>query len=112
MFSAGETITVLRPSTTTDRYGNTVADWDTATRTDVELCALAPRTSPEDLSNGRQGVIIGMTLYAPADADLRPSDRVLARGETFEVDGHPETWRNPYTGVDFGIEAALRRVEG
>lgn len=112
IFANGEEITIVRALPTADRYGNVVADWSTATRETVQGCALAPRSDGEERSQSRQGVIVGHTLYAPAGTDLRAADRVEARGLTFEVEGFPESWRNPYTGVDFGVEASLRRVEG
>lgn len=111
-FAHGETITIQRAGITTDRYGNEVADWTNPTETTVAGCALAPRTEDESRANARQGVIIGLTLYAPPGTDLRATDRIVARGETFEVDGFPGDWANPFTGTEFGIEAALRRVEG
>jgi hypothetical protein len=111
-FAHGETVTILRAGATTDYYGNVSTDWGAATETEVTGCALAPRKAEEERDQGRQGVIIGLTLYAPPGTDLLPTDRVRARGEVFEVDGFPGIWDNPLTGTSFGIEVALRRVEG
>lgn len=109
----GERVIRVRPRrTTTDRYGATVADWSTTTRASLTGCSLSPRGESEDTTGGRQGVIVGYTLYAPAGADIRPTDRIEARGETFEIDGEPGDWRSPYSRRVVGVELALRRVEG
>lgn len=107
----GESVTRVRGGTTEDRYGNTVPDWATPDRLTITGCALAPRLQGED-SDRRQGVVIGWTLYAPAGADIQPSDRIEARGKTLEVDGEPGDWVNPYTGHGAGLELALKAVEG
>lgn len=107
----GETITVLRPTDTEDRYHNVVQDWSDPERTDVEGCAVAPSSSSEDNAN-RQGVVAGLTVYAPADADIRHTDRVEVRGLVYEVDGTPNDWRSPFSGRRPGLEVALKRVEG
>lgn len=107
----GETITVVRPATTTDRYGNAISDWTSATRTDIDGCAVAPRSSSED-NIGRQAVIVGLTVYAPAGADIRPTDRLEVRGDDYEVDGDVGDWRNPFTGSRPGLEVPVKRVAG
>jgi hypothetical protein len=61
---------------------------------------------------GRQGVIIGMTVYFPARTDVRATDRLEVRGEEHTIDGDPGRWINPFDGVDRGVEVATRRVEG
>lgn len=108
----GEPVTRVRPGEKTDGYGATVADWDAATRTTIEGCALAPRREGEDRTMGRQGVIVGWTLYTPPGVDIRATDRIEARGETYEIDGEPGDWRRPSTDQAIGVELALRRVEG
>lgn len=107
----GETVTRLRSTTTTDRYGNTSSDWTTPDRLDIEGVTLAPRLQGED-SDRRQGVVIGWTLYAPHGADIQPTDRIEARGKTLEVDGEPGDWVSPHTGRGAGLELALKTVEG
>lgn len=112
-FPHGETATIQRPTTTTDRYGNTVVDWSTPTETVVAGCAFAPRTTDEDRGNYRQGVIVGLTMYAPPGTNVTATDRIRrADGTVFEVEGQPGEWANPFTGTDFGVQVALRRVQG
>lgn len=112
IFASGETIVVLRPAAgATDDYGNPVEDWANAIRTTVENCGLAPRTEPESGGADAPAAIIGLTLYARPGTDIAATDRIEARGETWEVDGIPGEWHNPFTGTDFGVEVALRRSE-
>lgn len=107
----GETVTIVRPAETTDAYGNPAADWDDPTETAVDGVAVAPRVDTEDRSAGRQGVIVGLTLYLPAGAAIAATDRVVVRGDTYEVDGEPGDWRSPYSTAK-GVEVAVRRVVG
>jgi hypothetical protein len=108
----GETVTILRPgaSTTTDIYGNDVPGPDT--RTDVTGCAVAPRLQGDATEGGRQGVIIGTTVYFPAGTDVRATDRLEVRGEAHTIEGDPGYWTSPYSGTARGVEVATRRVEG
>src|SRR5690606_23597160 len=80
-FPAGETVTRIRAPLVTDRYGNEVRDWDHATRLDILGCGIAPRTTDEETELGRQGVIVGIAVYAPPGTDIQPSDRMEVRGE-------------------------------
>lgn len=108
---SGETVSVLRGNPATDRYNNTVIDWSSPASVDVAGCAVAPRASSEE-NAGRTAVIVGLSLYAPAGTDILPTDRVVVRGVTYEVDGEPGEWVNPLTGARPGIEVALKRVTG
>lgn len=107
-----ETAQRLRPVARTDRYGNVVADWAGAGSALIAGCALAPRVAGEERGHGRQGVVVGWTLFAPPDADIAPTDRVVVRGRTYEVDGEPAVWTSPFAGAAGGVEIALRRVDG
>lgn len=114
----GETVTRIRAPfmVDRDRYGNRVRDWAAADETDIEGCAVAPRqaggVAGEETSSGRQGVLVGMTVYTPPGADVVATDRMRVRGQLFEVDGEPSDWRNPFTTLARGVEVALRRVDG
>lgn len=121
-FSHGESVTVLRAVAGADGYGDPVlADWantGSIVSTAVQGCAVAPSsganlsgTSAED-NNNRTAVIVGLQLYLPAGTDIRSSDRVVVRGETFEVEGIPGDWRSPFTGWRPGVEVALIKVSG
>lgn len=111
-FAAGETVIRIRAPLVTDRYGNQVFDWDNATRSEVSGCGVAPRTSDEETETGRQGVIVGITVYVPAGTDISAHDRMEVRGEVYEVAGEVADWRSPFTGWAPGLVVNLRRVEG
>lgn len=106
-----DTVTRLRAATDTDRRNDTVYDWSDTDEADIEGCAVAPRTSAED-NTGRTAVIVGLTLYAPFDADILAVDRIVYDGMTYEVDGAVGRWRNPFSQFEAGLEVALKRVDG
>lgn len=107
----GETVTILRAGTpTTDRYGNEVPGADQ--RLDVYGCAVAPRADADITGQGRQGVIVGTTIYFPPATDVRATDRLEVRGETHDIVGDPGDWRSPYSGRARGVEVSTRRAEG
>lgn len=112
MFPAGETVTRLRPTLVEDRYGNLVPDWSDPNRLDIPGCGVAPRTTTEEAEQGRQGVVVGIAVYAPTGTDITPHDRMEVRGEVWEVVGEVADWRSPFTGWHPGIVVNLTRMEG
>jgi hypothetical protein len=107
----GETVTLIRRTRTgTDADGNDV--W-TDTPVVVPRCAVWPRTAVETLAGGRQDTsIVGLSLLAPPGTVIAVTDRITARGLTWEVDGEPGVWDSALTGSRAGVEVALRRVSG
>ncbi len=113
MFPNGESVTIQTPgSTSTDRYGNTTADWSNPTETVVDGVAVAPRHDRENPGDARSAVIVGYQLLMPATASVDAHSRVVVRGEVHEVDGMPGLWRHPMSGWEPGVEVLTRRVEG
>lgn len=109
----GESVTILTPATTTNRYGRTTVDpdWGNATSTVVEGCLFAPTSTSED-NDGRTAVVTGARLYLPTGTAITAADRVTIRGTTYELDGDPSVWADPFgQGLD-GIEAPVRKVTG
>jgi hypothetical protein len=102
-------VTVVHAGTTTDRYGNTVKDWTTASSSSTR--GWVSRSSTVELTDGgREGQMSGWIAYLPVDTVVAGGDRVTWNGVTFEVDGPPnQAWtpRGPHH-----IEAQLRVVEG
>jgi len=112
--SRGITVTVVRPASLDDN-GDPLTT-DPATH-EVEDCIIAPRAEGEIHDRGREGVIVGLSLYAPAGSDIGRLDLiVIAEGDpnagTYEVEGEPGEWRSPWTGWAPGIQVALRRAQG
>lgn len=97
------------------------ADGDPASGSPTDTTIAGAFSAPRDaavaagseiLDTGRQGVIVGLTLYAPAGTDLLHTDQVLVDGIVYEIDGEVATWEHPKTGWRPGIVAALRRSAG
>lgn len=107
----GETVTRLRATSVTNRYGGTDKDWTAPDEADIDGCAVAPRLEGET-SAGREGVVIGWTVFTPADADVLATDRLRIRSVDHEVDGQPGEWWSPYSGARKGLEIRTRRVDG
>lgn len=107
-----ETVTRLRATTSTDRYNNAEPDWSAPAELDIDGCAVAPRDAEEDRGDGREAVIIGFNVYAPAGTSVLATDRLRVRGEEHIVEGDPGVWVNPWGDVEEGVEIRTRRVEG
>lgn len=106
-FPHGTTVTVRRPGGE-DQYGDPLP----STEHTVAGCALAPRTSTE-LTDLRDTVIRGYTLYGPYGADIQPTDQIVLNDDTvWQVEGDVGRWASPYTGSRPGLEVALSRVTG
>ena len=103
------TVTVVR-SDANDVYGDPAETPPTRTRLDG--CAVAPRSSADVNDRGRQGVVVGLTLFAPYGADIRHTDQLDVDGVLYDVDGEPGSWSNPFTFHEPGIEVALKRAAG
>lgn len=95
----------------TDRHHNPVQDWDDPDELEIPDCSVAPRYSDEERGQGREGVVIGLTVYVRRTVDVVATDRIVARGDTWQVDGDPADWRSPHTNRR-GMQIQLRRVEG
>lgn len=108
----GETVTRLRGTHVDDGHGGTYVDWTNPTSLEIVGVALAPRSEGEAHDPGRAGVIVGFTLYAPFGSDIDFEDRLQTSYGLFELEGRPGPWKNPFTGTEAGVTAALRRVEG
>jgi head-tail adaptor len=110
-YVAGETVTVLRATATTDAHGNVVRAWADAEEHQVSGVAVNPREVNAE-NGGREASEDLFVLYMPAGADVLASDRVRVRGEVYDVDGTPKVWRSPFTARHPGVEVHVRRVVG
>lgn len=113
MFRAGETVVrVRRTPGGWDEYGDPIPG--TESRDDIDGVAVTFRRAVTGDVNdrGREGVIVGLTLYLPAGVDVLHTDQFEVRGALYDVDGEPAVWRSPFTGWRPGVEVALRRAEG
>lgn len=93
-----------------DEYGDPIVGTDD--RTILIDAFVAPRESGDISNRGRQGVIVGLTLFAPYETDVRYTDQIEVDGVLYDVDGEPGKWRNPFSGWEAGIQVALVRASG
>lgn len=114
MFAHGETVTRQRGAATTDPYSDeaTSIDWSTPDELEIPGCGFNPGQSSEPVQDARNAVITKPEVYAPPGSDVLAGDRLVVRGKTYEVDGDPADWRNPFTGWAPGLVIPLKVVEG
>lgn len=74
--------------------------------------AYADSGTSEDTTGRGATVSTGAQLFLPYGTDVRRTDRVEVRGQTWEVDGDPQHWRSPLTGREAGTVINLRSVRG
>lgn len=110
----GETVTRQRATATTDPYSGeaTELSWTSPDELDVDGVAVAPGAFIENHQPDRTRVDIAFTLYGPYEADIEPLDRVVVRGQTCEVVGKRQDWRNPFTGSESGCVIEVKKVTG
>ena len=66
-----------------------------------------------ELIQGQDTVIANPTFYLSDGAPVPlPTDRLIVRGDTFEIDGQPQEFANPFTGSRPGAVLRLERVTG
>lgn len=103
-------VTIRRAGTTTDRYGNLLPDWTTATET-TTTGWLGVQTRSEEGGTRIGALIQGGTLVLDdLTLDVAGGDRVDIDGITFEVDGPPLTAWTP-RGAHH-LEVTVRAVTG
>lgn len=111
----GDTITLVRPQVTQDRYGSDVLDYAAGTRTVVTGVSVQPRTSTEANSDARDMVTTGWRIYTPAgmDLDVTPTDRIEWAGRALEVIGEVARWPHPIRpGAVHHCEIDVQKVSG
>lgn len=112
MFAFPEPVEILSPGTVTDPYsGESSTDWSTPTSRE-DSCAVAPGGSSEPTEVARSAIDSDFDLIFDHDPEVSASDRIVVRGLTCEVDGHPFSFRSPFTGWEPGTLVRVRIREG
>jgi hypothetical protein len=107
MFGAGETVTLVSTTTTTDTVGDATT---TTTETDWGPVAVWDRYATEQTDPTRPGVIVGLVIAGPRVA-IDADDAIIRDGVRYELDGPPEeNTVNPFTGWDPGITVNVKRT--
>ena len=92
-------------------HGNEVESW--ATPVGLGIFAYNPSSSSELMIDGHMHrVETTPTIYLPSDAVVGNRDKIAVRGLTFEVDGDPADYRNPYDSSMNGLSINLKAVTG
>jgi hypothetical protein len=101
-------VTVVR-SAGHDRMGDPIG---VDTEHELVDAVVAPRTSSDTAERARNGVVVGLVVYAPPGSDVLRSDRIRYDGELYDIDGDVGVWASPFGPAADGVELALRRGEG
>lgn len=94
-----------------DAHGNATASYGPAV-TLAGVYGFDPGSSSEPRLAGQSRVIVEPTLYGPYDMPFLPRDRVIVRGQTFEVEGEVRKWRHMRSDREGGAVVTLRKVTG
>lgn len=87
-----DTLTVVRPATQADRTGNTIPDWDHATRTTTRgrIAARGGLGPSEGEVNAQRDAQVGSWVgYFPPEISIDGTCRVERGADTFDVIGPP-----------------------
>ena len=105
-----QTITRVRPGSKTLR-GSTVPDWDNSVRLDIPHCSVQP-VGTSLIQDGRiAGIMDGLTVYGPPDADVQAGDRIEYGGKVYTINGEVLSWPSATGGLDH-IQLNLERWQG
>lgn len=101
-------VTVLKSTVTgIDQYGVDVKTWTPRATSG----AFDPGGSVE-LVQGQDMVTTSPTVFLPPNDPITAYDRVTVAGLTYEVDGGPNSYLNPFTGWNPGTVVKLKQVTG
>ncbi|MCA0217924.1 MAG: head-tail adaptor protein [Actinobacteria bacterium] len=109
-----ETVTRQRATRVTDPYSQeqTELNWDNPDEAAIAECIVAPDSTGESISVGRDQARESLTLLVPHGADIQPEDRVVVRGEVYTVDGFPFDYDFPFSDWQPGQKLTVSREVG
>lgn len=93
-----------------DGHGNAVDAW--AAPVPVGIYAFNPGVPADLTTPGHDRDVSEPSLYVPSGVIMAPRDRVVVRGEPYEVDGDTQVFRNPFGSCMDGNKINLRKVAG
>lgn len=103
-------VTLARPASTTNRYGEAVPDWSAPPDATWDELGWMTRTGSDEMANGREAHTDTWELSLPATSALDETMRVIHEGATYEVRGTVQRARTP--SGPHHVVAQLRRVQG
>lgn len=102
-------VTIVNPTTTTDRYGAEVDDWSDPDETPTHMWATQTARSEDDAD--RQAEVTTWRAFFPPDDPLTARSRIRWHEVPYEVVGAPFLAQSPKTSHRH-LEADIRLVEG
>ena len=105
-----DSITRIRPGEKTVR-GSVVPDWSNASELTITGCHGQPASTGLSEDGRVLGIMQGITLYAPANADIKAGDRITYNGNTYEINGEVNVWPSATGALDH-LVINLRRYSG
>lgn len=106
-----DTVTRIRPSTTTSR-GSTIFDWSTdkVNTKNISGCSMQPASTSLSEDGRVLGISDTYTLFAPPGADIQAGDRIQYGSKVYTIDG--DVREQPSAMNLEHIEITLRRYSG
>lgn len=111
-----DTFTILRAPLVEDpRDGSKRRDWDNAEEIIVKYAMVQPFRLAEklnfEISREREFARTAIRFFAPPGTVVHSTDRVMYRGDEYEVFGHDGNWVD-FTGKEDHVAFIGRRQEG
>jgi hypothetical protein len=107
---AAQTVTRQRAGETTDRYGNTIYDWDAPDALEITPVTVEPVAGSETFDAAGGKLHTRWSLHADSAADIMTGDRISYEGTEFDIDGAVQRFPSPSGRLDH-LEVLLRRRE-
>lgn len=85
------TIKRIRPDTKTER-GSIVYDWENAETLEIGECLVQPSDTTLSQDGRVSGIVDGLTVCAPVDADIKAGDRIEFHDRIYTINGDPLLW--------------------
>lgn len=89
-----DTVSRKRPGEKTER-GSVIPDWSTASALSITGCHIQPASTSLTQDGRIEGLFEGMTLYAPATADIKAGDHVVFNNNEYAINGEVKAWPSP-----------------
>lgn len=89
-----DTIIRIRPGEKTER-GSVIPDWSNASELVITGCHVQPASTSLTQDGRIEGLFEGMTLYAPATADIKAGDHIICKGNEYTINGEVKDWPSP-----------------
>jgi hypothetical protein len=106
---ARQSVTRLRGTETTDRYGDPIVDWTAPDRRTIEPVTMTPIPGTETFDAAGRRLVTRWELHANSDADIRDRDRIEHNGTEYDIDGAVQLFPSPTGNLDH-LEIMLKRV--